>query len=293
MTDRNGTTTYGYDNQGRLVSKAAPAGTLTHTYDAAGNRLTVASSNANGTSVGYSYDELSRLKAVTDNRLPAGLNTTIYTYDAVGNLNTICLPNGVTVTPGLDTMNRVISLPVTSKPAAVYSYSYGAVGNRLTAADPKGSSTYTYDSVYRMTAESVARSPLNGTLNYGLDPVGNRLSLVSTLSGINPQTVAYDANDRLTANNFDANGNTLSANGKTFGYDSLDRMTTVNSGAVTMVYDGDGSRVAKAAGGVATSYLVDDNNPSGLAQVVEEIVGGVVQRTYTHGRTGSLRPRAA
>ena len=36
-------------------------------------------------------------------------------------------------------------------------------------------------------------------------------------------------------------------------------------------------------GGVTTQYLVDDLNPTGLPQVVEEIVGGVVQRTYKYG----------
>jgi hypothetical protein len=44
----------------------------------------------------------------------------------------------------------------------------------------------------------------------------------------------------------------------------------MNSGAVTIVYDGDGNRVAKTVGGVTTQYLVDDLNPTGYAQVVEE-----------------------
>ena len=50
-----------------------------------------------------------------------------------------------------------------------------------------------------------------------------------------------------------------------------------------MVYDGDGNRVAKTVGGVTTNYLVDDRNLTGYAQVLEEIVGGAVQRRYTYG----------
>ena len=50
-----------------------------------------------------------------------------------------------------------------------------------------------------------------------------------------------------------------------------------------MVYDGDGNRAAKTMGGVTTRYLVDDLNPTGYAQVVEEVVGGTAQRTYTYG----------
>jgi RHS repeat-associated protein len=34
---------------------------------------------------------------------------------------------------------------------------------------------------------------------------------------------------------------------------------------------------------VTTSYLVDDLNPTGYAQVVEELAGGVVSRQYTYG----------
>jgi RHS repeat-associated protein len=57
----------------------------------------------------------------------------------------------------------------------------------------------------------------------------------------------------------------------------------MNGGAVTLTYDGDGNRVAKTVGGVTTSYLVDDLNPTGLPQVMEELVNGAVQRTYTYG----------
>ena len=39
----------------------------------------------------------------------------------------------------------------------------------------------------------------------------------------------------------------------------------------------------RQCGGVTTRYLVDDLNPTGYAQVVEELVGGAVQRTYTYG----------
>jgi RHS repeat-associated protein len=49
------------------------------------------------------------------------------------------------------------------------------------------------------------------------------------------------------------------------------------------VYDGDGNRVAKTVGGTTTRYLVDDRNLTGYAQVLEEIVGGSVQRVYTYG----------
>jgi len=79
MTDSSETTTYNYDNMDRLTSKQTPEGTLSYTYDAAGNLASIAFSNANGASMSYSYDLLNRLSSVTDSRL----GTTTYTYDGV------------------------------------------------------------------------------------------------------------------------------------------------------------------------------------------------------------------
>jgi RHS repeat-associated protein len=41
--------------------------------------------------------------------------------------------------------------------------------------------------------------------------------------------------------------------------------------------------VAKTVGAVTTQYLVDDLNPTGYPQVVEELGGGAVTRQYTYG----------
>jgi RHS repeat-associated protein len=57
----------------------------------------------------------------------------------------------------------------------------------------------------------------------------------------------------------------------------------MNGGTVLLQYDGDGNRVAKTVSGVTTHYLVDDLNPTGYAQLVEELVSGAVQREYTYG----------
>jgi RHS repeat-associated protein len=69
--------------------------------------------------------------------------------------------------------------------------------------------------------------------------------------------------------------------GLTYGDNFEDRMTT--AGAVTMLYDGEGNRVSRTAGGVTTRFLVDDFTPTGYAQVAEELVSGAVTVRYTHG----------
>jgi RHS repeat-associated protein len=54
-------------------------------------------------------------------------------------------------------------------------------------------------------------------------------------------------------------------------------------GGVSIVYDGDGNRVSETVGGTTTKYLVDDLNPTGLPQVLDEIVSTLVTRTYAYG----------
>jgi YD repeat-containing protein len=81
-------------------------------------------------------------------------------------------------------------------------------------------------------------------------------------------------------------GNVTAEGGKTFTYDSQNEMLTMSASgtAVTLLYDGDGNRVGKSVNGVVTRYLVDDLNPTGYPQVVEELNGsGAVTRTYTYG----------
>ena len=47
--------------------------------------------------------------------------------------------------------------------------------------------------------------------------------------------------------------------------------------------------MAKTVGGMTTQYLVDDLNPTGYAQVDEELVDGSVTRRYTSVSSGSAR----
>jgi RHS repeat-associated protein len=127
----------------------------------------------------------------------------------------------------------------------------------------------------------------NGSVDYSLDPVGNRLNQNSTLPGIPTASFNYDADDRiLSTEGYDANGNTLTSGGKTFSYDFENRLKlmTTSGTTVTIVYDSDGIRVAKTVNSATTRYLVDELNPTGYAQVVEELISGAVTRTYTYGR---------
>ena len=283
MTDASGTTTYSYDSMDRLIAKATPEGTLSYTYDAAGNLASMNSNNTNGVSVAYSYDDLNRLTSVVDANLP-GAGTTTYSYDSATNLGTTTYPNGIQTTFAYDQLNRVSSAV---SQVSGYSYQRGPTGNLTNVVELNGRSVnWTYDGIYRLTNESVANDPTknNGTVSYGLDPVGNRLSESSSLNGIPSGSWGFNADDEVSIESYDANGNVIASGGKTFAYDSENHLVSMNGGAVQIIYDGDGNRVAKSVSGAVTRYLVDDLNPTGYSQVVEELSGAsVVARQYTYG----------
>jgi RHS repeat-associated protein len=113
-----------------------------------------------------------------------------------------------------------------------YSYTYDAVGNRLSQDDVVGgqptSLEYTYDEANRLTAV--------GSVSY----------------------------------TWDANGNLLNDGTNTYTYDSANRLTAVTGGqnAVSYVYDGLGNRLQQTANGTTITYVNDLNG--GLTQVLSD-----------------------
>ena len=227
MADPSGTTTYAYDTRNRLTSKVTPAGTLNYTYDNAGDVLTVASSNTNGASLTYTYDTLNRLSTVTDNRLlsqGATSGVTTYNYDAVGNLQNFVYPNAVTHAYTYDQLNRLTQVGASKSQSAIsnYAYTLGAAGNRTSVAELSGRTVgYAYDSLYRLTTETVSADPhnKNGAVSYTYDSVSNRKTLNSTLPPAGGMNYTYDADDRLGSDQYDADGNTTLSGGITDAYD--------------------------------------------------------------------------
>jgi RHS repeat-associated protein len=288
MADASGSTSYTYDSRDRLLTKVTPAGTLTYTYDLAGNLASIRSSNTNGTSVDYVWDAANRLFTVTDNQA-GGITTAAYT--TTGRPSLVTQPTGVAATYSYDTLDRALSLEWkhgTSPAFASWAYTFNDRGQRLSATDVTGrKAAYAYDAVARLASETITGDPRgavgNGALSYTLDPVGNRLSRASTLAAVSTQAFTYNANDQLASDAYDLDGNTTTAGDDTYSYDFENRLVSKNAGAITIVYDGDGNRVAKTAGSAMTKYLVDDLNPTGYLQVLEELSGGTVQARYTYG----------
>ncbi len=140
----------------------------------------------------------------------------------------------------------------------------------------------------------------SASAGYSYDDMGNRLT--RSTSGFLPgtldnQSFAFDPNDRLNSDTYDANGNTLFGAGfhqtQADRYDFenrlVERRSTIASitRTVNLACDGDGQRVSKTVNGATTFYLVDELNPTGYAQVLEELAVDGAQlvpfRLYAYG----------
>jgi RHS repeat-associated protein len=245
----------------------------------------MSSNHTHGVSATYGYDDLNRLTSVVDGNL-SGSSTTSYTYDNANNVGTATYPNNIQMQFTYDTLNRVATA---ISQVSGYSYQRGPTGNLTNVVELGGRTVnWTYDGIYRLTNESIAGAPSSndGAVNYSLDPVGNRSSDTSSLPGISAGSWGYNSDDEVTTESYDANGNVLSTGGKSFTYDSENHLMSMSETgtSATIVYDGDGNRVAKTVNNITTLYLVDDLNPTGYAQVVEELTAnGTVERQYTYG----------
>jgi hypothetical protein len=71
------------------------------------------------------------------------------------------------------------------------------------------------------------------------------------------------------------------ASSTTYGYNFRDLLTSAT----------DGPRSSTTASNTTTQYLIDGLNPTGYPQVIKELVGDAVQRTYTYGHDLSNQNR--
>ncbi|HEY6332342.1 MAG TPA: RHS repeat-associated core domain-containing protein, partial [Blastocatellia bacterium] len=274
--------TRGYDARNRLTS-ATDGNSYTvsynNSYDAANNPHS--STDAAGRTSNYTYDAMNRLSSMTTG---SGRNIG-YGYTANNLLNTVTYGNGMSRTYGYDAANRVMSIVnVLGADTEEFDYSYDANSNRtgeMRKFDGAVSRTltYGYDVDNRLTQATYGGSSV---MNYGYDPVGNRL----TEQGIDPsganvnKSYTYDALNRLstmtdsvTAANsltfgFDLNGNLQSetsagGNQQQFTYDAMNQMLTASAGTSggslqqvgSYDYDFQGRRLSKTAGGGTLSYV--------------------------------------
>ena len=237
----------------------------------------------------YQHDSLNRLTNVVAN----GSAAVGYGFDPVGNLQSVRYGNSVTNLYRFDSLNRLTNVvwKLNASTLGDFTYKLGLAGQRTNLSETVNGASRAYawqhDALYRLTNEMIIGASPTGTVGYGHDLVGNRTNRTSSLSGIADQTLTYNTNDWLATDTCDNNGNTLASSGSTFAYDAENRLTNFNNASVLIAYNGDGVRVQKTVGGVTTYYLLDDQNPSGYVQVLEEwtATGSAtnLSRVYNYG----------
>lgn len=166
ISDANGnSTSYQYDNLGRLVSETDPLGNVTsYAYDPSGKL--VAKTDGNGATTKYAYDSLGKLLKKTY----PDATTTTFSYDAKGRVVKAANQN-VVYTFIYDANGNLTS--ATDSKGRTIGYSYNALGQKTKTISPDGRTiTYSYDEAGRLTGLLDG-----GNFSIGYDKVGRRSSL--------------------------------------------------------------------------------------------------------------------
>jgi len=278
MTDTTGITTYEYDALSRPLTITHPSGVVGYRYDALNRTQMI---YPDGEVVTYTYDLSDRLDEVED----WDSRTVTYGYDNADRLTSLQYPNSTSASYSYDNADRLTNLTnssVVSGTLSTFTYTLDDVGNRLQMVDVDGTTSYSYDDLYRLTqVDCPVGTP--ATVSYTYDAMGNR-TVMTTTSTI---TYTYDTADRLLASGpitftWDNNGNMLSKGDITYSYDYANRLVEVISGTqtITFTYNGDGVRVGKCVDGTCTTYLQDVAAP--LPVVLVDTTGGQ-DSLYTYG----------
>jgi RHS repeat-associated protein len=321
-TETERQTYFGYDFEGRLKQVNCPEGVINYGYDlATGRHISTCTTNAE---YQYTYDELGRLETVVVlKRNGVSTNeTTRYTYTKVGSRETVTLPNGVVTRYHYDDLNRLTNMTHVAGTTNLASYTYQLhrTGRRTNAVEVlrqendtylTNTITWTYDSLYRLTGEALLCSDpqYSYTNTYEYDLAGNRFKKIRVVAtGTTTITNAYDANDRLlrevtlvsgacTETNayvYDDNGSLtekqeIRSSGTTtttYAYNLANKLSSVTGtgGTTRFEYNDQGIRIRSVATS-STYYLIDANNHTGYAQVLEQMstLRGATTMSYVLG----------
>ena len=199
------------------------------------------------------------------------------------------MPNGTqtiyTYDPASQVTNILHQIAATSAQINKADYAYNTVGNRTSLTDRRGTQSFGYDGLDRLTA---ATHPLTLDQSFAYDPVGNRTTNSSQHNGGNQLTedtgftYQYDANGNLTRKTVKASGvhtdYTYDAENRLIKVEEFAAGATVPAATATYRYDGLGRRIEKIGNGLTRRYIYD-----GEDILLEYDETNTLQARYTHG----------
>ncbi len=246
LTTLAGMTRYAYDELDRLTSVVdAQGGETTFAYDPVG--LRTQKNLPNGLSVDYGYDELSRLTSIVQHDAANVLESYEYELGPAGNRLSVANEDGASIHWSYDDAYRLIGEEFRDPggiPLSQTSYTYDAVGNRLSETADGVTTEYVYNALDQLVSK--------GSVQYAYDGRGN---LIEMVDGADVTQYTWDALNRLSA-------------------------IAAHSGLeVSYEYDADGRRVQQTVGGQVTDYLWDETSRYGDV-VLETNSGGTVLASY-------------
>ena len=195
----NVNTTYGYNLRGALASIQYPGG-RTVNYNSTRGRVN-----------GVNSDQGSILSSVQ--------------YEPFGSIGTLSYSNGVVQSTNFDIDGRLSELAVVQSNNDIFrlSYRFDSFNNIVgidSSTSKEANQSFAYDKVHRLR-EAAGQY---GTVSYGYDPVGNRLSRSITRNEYSKAETYYYpwANNRVEGVTAEENGKTLE---RSFSYDDLGNIT--------------------------------------------------------------------
>jgi len=268
-------TTNTYDLAGQQVLVTRPdASTRASTYWPDGALKTQVDGKFNTTS--YGEDALGQVSSVSD---ALGRSTT-YSYDAVGAILTVTDPQSQITTNTYDAAGQLTSTTYSDGVTHSAVRTYNAAGLAATLVDGTGTTTFTYDSLGRLTNQAAP----GGTVGYGYNLRGQ----VTTLTYPNNKVVTrvYEADGAMTSSK------DWSSKTTTFTYDQNEAWTggvAANAVTTTIGYDNPGrvvSTTIKKGTTTLGSLAYTDDAASQITKETSVSLGAT--RTFTLDTTGRL-----
>lgn len=281
-TNNARTTTYTYNSSGLVETIDGPRagatdvttftydanGDLKTTTDAAGHVTEVVSRNARGlptqikdannlvTEIDYHPRGWILSRTVKSSQ---GDSVTTFSYDQVGQLVQMTMPDGSAISYEYDAAHRLVSIENNLQERI--EYTLDAAGNRLSESvkGPGGTNSRTQQQTFDELSRLVSFiDGVNNTSTYDYDDNDNQVGMTDALNRSPSQT--FDALDRLIKATDPDAGDTH------YTYDDRDNLTQVSDPK-----------------GVITSYVYD-----GLDNLIQEVSADAGTRTYQYDAAGNM-----
>ncbi|MFJ4143845.1 RHS repeat-associated core domain-containing protein [Pseudomonas sp. NPDC089734] len=289
IQDSSGTLSYTYDAAGNVIGQQRSVGvnsgssseTLSYGYDTANNLVKIG--YPSGIGMTYTRNNAGQVSGIQ--LVVAGKTTTLASniaYQPFGPVRSLTWGNGILMSRTFDQDYQLIQQQVGKWQST---YRYDADSNiSATTHSLWGTVQYEYDALSRLSQEQ------NSTVRkaYVLDATGNRTrrttSNLATNATTETQTLAYASNsNRLTSLNgaavpVDASGNHTQVNGLRLTYDNEGRLSQVHQASIYQIaeykYNALGQRVAKRVYEMGSQALV------GTTTYLYDLGGRLIGQTF-------------